>query len=209
MHTCSGNIHEYRHKLITVILIQLNILLKGTFQFVDMLVQEDSSETCKITSFVIFNKVLVQILCHLLWCTAYAYLAPLEKIYDIQINYVNLNVNTLRIEEITGGPAISPGEGENFEGSHGFSGEHTVFQGITRFFRGSHSFVGVKKKTFFEDFQSKVDSNFDSFRQYFIFFTLILNKKLRSPQIKIKYWSPKNILQIIFLEKIETHQGHG
>ena len=56
MHTCSGNIHEYRHKLITVILIQLNILLKGTFQFVDMLVQEDSSETCKITSFVILIK---------------------------------------------------------------------------------------------------------------------------------------------------------
>ena len=87
--------------------------------------------------------------------------------------------------------------------------DHTVLQGSRRFFRGSHSFVGVKEKTFFEDFQSKVDSNFDSFRQYFIFFTLILNKKLRSPQIKIKYWSPKNILQIIFLEKIETHQGHG
>ena len=174
MHTCSGNIHEYRHKLITVILIQLNILLKGTFQFVDMLVQEDSSETCKITSFVI-----------------------LIKIYDIQINYVNLNVNTLRMEEITGGPVISPEEGENFEGSHGFSGEHTVFQGITQFCRG-------KEKTFFEDSQSKVDSNFDSFRQYFLFFTLILNKKLRSPQIKIKYWSPKNILQIIFREDRNT-----
>lgn len=181
MYTCSGSIHEYRYKLITVILIQLNILLKGTFQFVDMLVQEDSSETCKITSFVI-----------------------LIKIYDIQINYVNLNVNTLRMEEITGGPVISPGEGENFEGSHGFSGEHTVFQGITRFFRGSHSFVGVKEKTFFEDFQSKVDSNSGSFRQYFIFFTLILNKKLRSPQIKIEYWSPKNILQIIFREDRNT-----
>ena len=106
------------------------------------------------------------------------------------------------MEEITGGPVISPEEGENFEGSHGFSGEHTVFQGITRFFRGSHSFVGVKEKTFFEDFQSKVDSNFDSFRQYFIFFTLILNKKLRL--IKIKYWSPKNILQIIFKEDRNT-----
>ena len=56
MYTCNGNIHEYRYKLITVILIQLNILLKGTFQFVDMLVQEDSSETCKITSFVILIK---------------------------------------------------------------------------------------------------------------------------------------------------------
>ena len=46
------------------------------------------------------------------------------------------------MEEITGGPVISPREGENFEGSDGFSGEHTVFQGITRFFRGSHGFSG-------------------------------------------------------------------
>ena len=91
MYTCSGNIHEYRYKLITVILIQLNILLKGTFQFVDMLVQEDSSETCKITSFVI-----------------------LIKIYDIQINYVNLNVNTLRMEENNWRTYNIPGRGGEF-----------------------------------------------------------------------------------------------
>ena len=153
-----------------------------------MLVQEDSSETCKITSFVIFNKNI--------WYS--------KQLCQFKCKYVKDGRNNWRTCNIPGRGGEFWGITRFFRGAHGFSGDHTVFQGITRFFRGSHSFVGVKEKTFFEDFQSKVDGNFDSFRQYFIFFTLILNKKLQSPQIKIKYWSPKNILQIIFREDRNT-----
>ena len=66
-----------------------------------------------------FNKVLAQILCHLLWCYVWNPL-PLSKkhmIFDTVIS----NVNTFRVEKITRGPLIIPREEWEFlRGSHGF-----------------------------------------------------------------------------------------
>ena len=66
-----------------------------------------------------FNKVLAQILCHLLWCYVWNSLAPFEKTHDIYS--VISNVNTFRVEKITRGPLIIPREEWEFlRGSHGF-----------------------------------------------------------------------------------------